>query len=90
MPFGRRRFEKLVLHSDGEMCAYFLPLDLNLPAEFVTEEQLQAEIAAQTTVMDDAEERLAFNAFSAYHRGKSTTRARVEAAQRKAFPPTKP
>lgn len=79
MPFGRRRFQSLVLMHE-QMVAYFLPLDdLSAPAEYVGEEKLRHEIVVMGHV-SHAEELLAVKAFDQMARGKKGSRATAEAA----------
>lgn len=81
MSFGKRRFQSLVL-TDGQMHAYFLPLDdLTKPAEYVTEETLRAVMASAGAVQHThGEEFLALKAFDQFLRGKKGSRATAEAA----------
>lgn len=78
MPFGRRRFEKIVVHG-GRICAYFLPLDaVDAPAEFVEEEPLRLMCFAEGS--PPREEALALKAFEQFARQKRATRASADAA----------
>lgn len=78
MPFGARRFQKLV-NENGQLLAYFLPLDLGGAAEFEDEDTLLAKLASEAGVLYPEEE-LARKAFKAASRQKAFSRSAVEAA----------
>lgn len=67
MPFGSRRFDRIVLRPDPQ--ARFLPLDMSAPSEFVDEATLRRLLAdneRESCPQDAPEELLALSALEIF------------------------